>query len=180
MKRTETILNQLSKNVTHLELEIIKLLTTLIAYNHGNAVNVTMFKLNNSFISLIEQELLEFKESFTMTLDAYVTPKFNNVLKLYLNSLYEYNYDFYLTDYKDAFKMIDNILNKSEDTYYLESNLYTLIASYLRMFILYKIASNLTDSNIDNYTKAFYFSKYKTIVTNKLNSLTKDLNNDSN
>lgn len=174
MKRVETILNQLNKNVENLELEIMNMLTTLKGYNHGEAVNVTINKLSNSFISLIEQELSEFKESFEMTLNVYINPQYDKILKIYFNSLFEYNYDFYLTDYKDSFKTLNNILNNATDVYYLESNLYTLIASYLRMFILYKIITNLNELNINSYTKAFYFSKYKTIVNNKILNLLKD------
>lgn len=176
MKHSKTVLNELSKNSTNIHSIIVKLLITLNAYSFSTYITDTILKLNNSLLSLMEQELIEFKESFEIQLSTNVESDFNKNVKIFMNSAYEYNFDFYFTDYKDSLKTINSILDSSESIHYLSSNLYTVIASYIRMQLLFKILNNLNNSTIDNYNKCFYFSKYKSSILTLLNSLNEESN----
>lgn len=171
MKRTQSILNDLQTTIDKLHDEIVNVLLQVIRTNNNYIINNVIIQLLNSFIILIEQELIEFKTIFNEQLDLNIDYEYTKNLKIFMNSCYEYNYDFYLTDYKDSYKTIINILNGTTDIYYLESNLYTLIASYLRMLILYKLLYNLTESNFETYKTVFYYSKYKTYIAKHIETL---------
>lgn len=175
MKRTDTILKRLPNSINKLEHELVKLLITLKTLGYYDIVDKVFTQLSNSFTTIAQQELLEFKDNYDMQLESNVEPNYDKNLNIYLNSIYDYNYDFYLTDYNDSIKTIETILDKQIEFYYLESNVYTLLAAFIRMKILDKLIQLVTEFQQDEYTKAFQFSKYKTFILKTIDNLQQSL-----